>query len=89
MRPVLCRYLTSMDIDDAAAEFLGWDTFQQVDALGSTDTYTAAALLTRSPEPLRKELLGMLEPYMAANIVQVGAAAQLALVHCMWCSCWL
>ncbi|WIA13678.1 hypothetical protein OEZ85_007238 [Tetradesmus obliquus] len=64
------RYLTSMDIDDAAAEFLGWGTFQQVDALGSTDTYTAAALLTRSPEPLRKELLGMLEPYMAANIVQ-------------------
>ncbi|WIA33826.1 hypothetical protein OEZ86_006935 [Tetradesmus obliquus] len=64
------RYLTSTDIDDAAAEFLGWGTFQQVDALGSTDTYTAAALLTRSPEPLRKELLGMLEPYMAANIVQ-------------------
>jgi hypothetical protein len=61
-----------MDIDDAAGEFLGWSTFQQVDALGSTDTYTAAALLTRSPEPLRKELLGMLEPYMAANIVQVG-----------------
>jgi hypothetical protein len=60
-----------MDIDDAAGEFLGWGTFQQVGVLGSVDTFTAAALLTRSPEPLRKELLGMLEPYMAANIVQV------------------
>jgi hypothetical protein len=39
---------------------------------------TAAALLTRSPEPLRKELMGMLEPYMAANIVQVRSFSKMS-----------
>jgi hypothetical protein len=66
-----CRYLKAWDIEDAAREFLQWGTFQQVDCLASLDAYTAAAILTRAPESLRKDLLGMLEPFVAANIVQV------------------
>jgi hypothetical protein len=66
-----CRYLKSWDVEEAAKEFLLWGTFQQVDCLASLDAYTAAAILTRAPESLRKDLLGMLEPFVAANIVQV------------------
>lgn len=42
-----------------------------MDCLTSLDAYTAAAVLTRAPDAVRKDLLGMLEPYVAANIVQV------------------
>jgi hypothetical protein len=67
------RYLKAWDIEDASKVFLLWGTFQQVDCLTSLDAYTAAAILTRTPEALRKDLLGMLEPFVAANIVQVRA----------------
>lgn len=67
------RYLKAWDIEDAAKEFLLWGTYQQVDCLTSLDAYTAAAILTRVPEALRKDLLGMLEPFVAANILQVCA----------------
>ena len=69
------RYLKARDIKDASKEFLLWGTFQQVDCLTSLDAYTAAAILTRTPEALRKDLLGTLEPFVAANIVQVCAGA--------------
>lgn len=72
MQCASCRYLTGMDIDAAAADFQSWDIYQKVDTLSALDTYTAAALLTRTQEPQRRQLLGMLEPYLAANIVQVG-----------------
>jgi hypothetical protein len=71
------RYLQAWDTEDAAKEFLTWGTFQQVDCLASLNVYTAAAVLTRVPDTTRKDLLGMLEPYVAANIVQVGAASTL------------
>jgi hypothetical protein len=72
----LCRYLQAWDTEDAAKEFLTWGTFQQVDCLASLNAYTAAAVLTRVPDTMRKDLLGMLEPYVAANIVQVGGRCQ-------------
>jgi hypothetical protein len=65
------RYIKAWDIEDGAKEFLTWGTYQQLDCLASLDAYTAAAVLTRTPEPMRKDLLSMLEPYVAANIVQV------------------
>lgn len=61
-----------MDIDGASIEFQSWDIYQKVDTLSALDTFTAAALLTRTKQKERKQLLGMLEPYLAANIVQVG-----------------
>lgn len=69
------RYLKAWDIEDVSKEFLLWGTFQQVDCLTSLDAYTAAGILTRTPEAVRKDLLGMLEPFVAANIVQVCAGA--------------
>jgi len=68
---MLFRYLKAWDSEDAATEFMTWGTFQQVDCLASLDAYTAAAVLTRAPDAVRKDLLGMLEPYVAANIMQV------------------
>jgi len=58
-----------MPIDEATQDFLTWGIYQQVDTLSNLDVHTAAALLTRAPEALRKELLGMMEAYVAANIV--------------------
>lgn len=60
-----------MDIDDALQEFVTWGAFQQVDVLAGMDTHRAAAILQRCPIDLRKELLSMMEPFTAANIVQV------------------
>lgn len=65
------RYIKAWDIEDGAKESLTWGTYQQLDCLASLDVYTAAAVLTRAPDALRKDLLGMLEPYVAANIMQV------------------
>lgn len=73
---LLHRYLKAWDSEDAATEFLTWGTYQQVDCLASLDAYTAAAILTRVPDELRKDLLGMLEPHVAANIVQVDGWVQ-------------
>ncbi|KIY97727.1 hypothetical protein MNEG_10236 [Monoraphidium neglectum] len=64
------KFLTAMDIGDATAEFLGWGLYPQVDVLGALDTFTSGAILGRVPAALRKELLSMLDPGVAANIVQ-------------------
>jgi hypothetical protein len=69
------RYLTAMPIDEATQDFITWGIYQQVDTLTNMDLHTAAALLTRVPEALRKELLGMMDAHVAANIVQVGSKA--------------
>jgi hypothetical protein len=61
-----------MDVEEATAEFLTWGLYPQVDVLSALDTFTAAAILGRVDPALRKELLSMLEPGVAANIVQVG-----------------
>jgi hypothetical protein len=46
----------------------------QVDALSALDAFTAAALLARVPADHRRELLSLLDPAVAANIVQAGGA---------------
>jgi flagellar motility protein MotE (MotC chaperone) len=63
-----------MDVEDAANEFFTWGTYQQVDCLAALDTRTAAGILQRMDPEKRKEVVSMMEPYVAANIVQVGTA---------------
>lgn len=65
-----------MDIEDAAGEFSTWGTFQQVDCLAALDIHTAAVLLQRLNHEQRKEIVSMMEPYVAANIVQVCKGLQ-------------
>ena len=63
-----------MDIGEAADEFFTWGTYQQVDCLAALDTRTAAGILQRMDPDRRREVVSMMEPYVAANIVQVGKA---------------
>lgn len=58
-------------MDEVVAEFNSWDTFQQLDALSSLDAITAAAILATMQPTERTELLARLEPYVAANVIQV------------------
>lgn len=64
------RFLYGLDFDSATAEFLTWGTYQQLDVLAALDAVTAAGILTRCPQELRRDLLQMMEPHLAANIMQ-------------------
>jgi hypothetical protein len=60
-----------MPTDAGAAELQTWSTFQQLDVLAAMDAVTASRLLTLVPVEARKDLIQMMEPHVAANIVQV------------------
>lgn len=70
--PASCRFLYGMPTDAGAAELQTWSTFQQLDVLAAMDAVTASRLLTLVPVEARKDLIQMMEPHVAANIVQVG-----------------
>jgi hypothetical protein len=61
-----------MPTDAGAADLLTWSTFQQLDVLAAMDAVTASRLLTLLPVETRTDLIQMMEPHVAANIVQVG-----------------
>lgn len=67
-----CRYLRSLSMSGAARELMTWDIFQQVDALTALEEHVAAAIMTHMPPDKRAELISLMEPHLAANIMQVG-----------------
>jgi Mg/Co/Ni transporter MgtE len=78
------RYLLSLPLDDAASELAAWSACSALDALAALDVRTAASLMALLPEAQRAELLGLMPPHLAANIVQAWSCCFLqSVVICL------
>jgi hypothetical protein len=63
-----------MPPEAGAAELQRWSVLEQLEALAALDAVTAARLLTLLAVERRQELVAMMEPHVAANIMQVRGA---------------
>jgi hypothetical protein len=61
-----------MTLEAGTAELQQWGALEQLGALAAMDAVTAARLLTLLPLARRQEVVAMMEPHVAANIMQVG-----------------